>query len=170
MSDKWFISDLHLGHELMIKVGRPFANIAEMNEALLTNWNRLVKQGDVVYVLGDISVGVGPDKIKTIRQFFHKANGSKVWILGNHDPAQPPMDAVNAVHGAFSIGNQRWILTHIPVHPDCLGDRFEANIHGHLHSGLINDPRYINVSVERIGYKPIHIDEVRELVRQGRSL
>jgi calcineurin-like phosphoesterase family protein len=48
-------------------------------------------------------------------------------------------------------------MTHIPVHPSQF-PRFRANIHGHLHHKVIADPRYINVSVERTGLRPVLID------------
>lgn len=51
----YFTSDLHLGHENVIKLcNRPFDSIEEMDEALIRNWNRKVTNGDTVYVLGDL--------------------------------------------------------------------------------------------------------------------
>ena len=51
------------------------------------------------------------------------------------------------------------MLTHIPIHPGQL-NRFDANIHGHIHDRKIDDKRYVNVSVEQINYTPISLDEV----------
>lgn len=53
----YFTSDLHLGHENVIKLcNRPFDSIEEMDEALIRNWNRKVTNGDTVYVLGDLNL------------------------------------------------------------------------------------------------------------------
>ena len=52
----WFTSDLHFNHLNILKYepkSRPFENVAEMNEALIKNWNDRVKPEDTVFVLGD---------------------------------------------------------------------------------------------------------------------
>ncbi len=50
----FYISDLHIGHANAIRFDkRPFADIDEMNRAIIDNWNSRVKAEDTVYVLGD---------------------------------------------------------------------------------------------------------------------
>jgi hypothetical protein len=56
MKTIWFTSDLHLGHENVIRyAGRPFKDAAQMDEAIITNWRDRVKPGDDIYVVGDFS-------------------------------------------------------------------------------------------------------------------
>ena len=51
----FFTSDLHFGHERVIKFdNRPFKSVEEMNEELIKRWNNKVDRGDLVYVLGDM--------------------------------------------------------------------------------------------------------------------
>ena len=50
----YYIGDMHLGHENVIKYdNRPFATIEEMDATLIDNWNRVVTEEDHVYILGD---------------------------------------------------------------------------------------------------------------------
>lgn len=55
MSKVFFTSDLHFGHENVIKFdNRPFRSVEEMDAELISRWNNKVKKGDLVYVLGDL--------------------------------------------------------------------------------------------------------------------
>jgi calcineurin-like phosphoesterase family protein len=163
----WLISDTHIGHENIIKYcNRPFANAAEMDEYILTMWNETVDDQDVVYHLGDVYFR-DPSKL-------YQLKGRKRLLLGNHDDGKDPH-----LHKVFQkIGIWRkfpeygLLLSHLPIHQDQLGGEYFSptkermiralthNVHGHIHDRNIKDPRYINVSVEQIGYKPIDIEEV----------
>ena len=58
-SDKiFFTADTHWGHRNIIRYcQRPFADVEEMNEALITNWNSTVGKDDIVFHLGDFAMG-----------------------------------------------------------------------------------------------------------------
>lgn len=49
----WFSSDLHLNHEAVIKFGRKFENIIEMNDSILHEINKVVRKNDLLVLLGD---------------------------------------------------------------------------------------------------------------------
>ena len=51
-----------------------------MNEALVEMWNRDVKEGDLVYFLGDFAM-----KFTYVEEFLPRLNGDKVFVCGNHD-------------------------------------------------------------------------------------
>ena len=66
MSNIWLISDTHFGHENILnfidsrtglKVRPGFANVDEMDECMVENWNSVVKKGDKVWHLGDVMFG-----------------------------------------------------------------------------------------------------------------
>ena len=51
----YFTADTHFGHENVIRFcGRPYTTAAEMDEALIENWNSRVKGNDTVFILGDL--------------------------------------------------------------------------------------------------------------------
>lgn len=82
----FYIADTHINHANCLRFdNRPFSTVEEMNEALITNWNSVVTNNDVVYILGDWIWGKVNEQYLQIAASF---NGNKVLIVGNHDPKQ----------------------------------------------------------------------------------
>ena len=156
MAKVFMISDLHLGHENVLKFGdRSFESIEHMNEAAVVAWNSVVTKRDKVFVLGDIAWSDAALK------FYGQMYGNKVLIMGNHDnkfPLRTLSKYFSSIHGALRY--KECILTHIPIHPSEFF-RWRYNIHGHLHGNKINDPRYINVNVDtRRSLFPVEFDRL----------
>lgn len=158
----FLFSDLHLDHENIIKYcGRPFADISDMNDVLVRNWNYTVREDDQIYFLGDLVFGKGARKPEF---WLPKLNGVKTFITGSHDP--------NSVkckdHVVLSHKGHEFLLVH---DPDDLPIKWEGwIIHGHKHNNnlrkypFINgERRTINVSAEVLNYKPICIDDILAL-------
>ena len=54
----FFTSDTHFNHTNIIRFcSRPFKDVAHMNETIISNWNRVVGSGDIVFHLGDFCLG-----------------------------------------------------------------------------------------------------------------
>lgn len=171
MSNSFIISDTHFLHKnswekFKNSKGtslRPFTSTEEMDETMVENWNKVVRPGDHVYHLGDVAIS------KKGLQFISRLNGKKRLIAGNHD--------IFANEDYFKAGFQKiagvrvfvdqFILSHIPLHPECVSERFKYNVHGHLHQNHLNDPKYLCVSVEQINYTPISFDEVKERLKKN---
>lgn len=151
MSKVWAAADLHLGHVNMAK-SRGFSTVEEHDEHIIKCWNSVVSKRDTVYLLGDITMETSLHYHKLSR-----LNGLIRGVGGNHDM---PKDCTKLLNYISSISGmikyKGWVLTHCPVHPSQLY-RFRGNIHGHVHSDTIKDPRYINVSMEAINYTPVLI-------------
>jgi len=165
MSRTWVISDTHFGHkgvtQFLRKDGsklRPWDHPDEMDEALVANWNSVVEPRDRVYHLGDVAIN------RRALPILNRLNGRKVLVKGNHDIFKLSdyvkyFDDIRAyVVGKFGP-DKMYVMSHVPVHESQLY-RFNINIHGHLHSDTLDDPRYINVSVEQINYTPIELTEL----------
>ena len=79
----WWTADLHLGHKAIIKMqNRPFADVEEMNETIIANYNARVGKNDKVYILGDITHHLTEEEA---RKIIKRLNGVKHLIIGNHD-------------------------------------------------------------------------------------
>lgn len=155
------VADLHFGDEGVCTRYRrsdgpplrPFPCAAEMDAEIVRRWNQSVTERDLVYVLGDVGRGANVRSVRLLA-------GRKRLIAGNGDDV-----ARIAALGLFeSIAVAKWLpgylLTHIPVHPSQLG-RGLVNVHGHLHSRTVCDPRYICVSVEQTNFRPIELDALK---------
>jgi calcineurin-like phosphoesterase family protein len=78
----FYIADTHFFHENIIMFDdRPFKDVQEMNEALVSNWNSAVSKEDVVYILGDYTWRFHDEAIALLKTL----NGRKRITLGNHD-------------------------------------------------------------------------------------
>lgn len=157
-SNVFFIGDTHFGHKKILQFeqnGRQhlFKTIEEHDEALVDNWNKVVRSRDTVYHLGDAAFD----------NHYHlgRLKGYKKIILGNHDNDNSLKEYFERFFGALSY--KGWILTHIPVHPKQLEYKFTHNIHGHLHTNTIGDPKYINVSADVINFTPIALEDLKKL-------
>jgi calcineurin-like phosphoesterase family protein len=162
LGNRFYIADLHFKHRRMVKKDevtgeslRPWDTLEEMDEALIANWNATVNPKDKVYVLGDFCLN------RSALATAGRLNGDKTLVGGNHDTMriQEYLEHFKEVKGCVDLSKERWILTHIPVHTGQL-ERWKANIHGHLHTHTVDDPRYLCVSVEQTDYRPLSHEEV----------
>lgn len=186
--NRFVISDHHLGHtnsweKFKREDGsplRPFTSTEEMNETMIELHNAKVKDQDTVYFLGDVVIN------KKYLELVKRMNGRKILIRGNHDifkDEEYREVGFQQIHGV-RVFVDKFILSHIPLHPDCVSERFRVNVHGHLHANEIKmpwgvnanrneiiyadfpDPRYLCVCVEQTNFTPLHFDEVEERIQQ----
>jgi calcineurin-like phosphoesterase family protein len=163
------ISDTHFGQATAITKWRrpdgdpvrPFASVEEMDEVMVQRWNAVVRHGDTVYHLGDVAMS--RPQLKVLRRL----NGRKILIRGNHDMCKLRTYAeyFSDVRAMKIYPEHGLVLTHIPIHPQSLTERWRLNIHGHLHLNKVldadgsPDPRYRCVSVEQVDYTPLPMEQ-----------
>lgn len=175
-NEVWFVGDLHLGHKNIItfkdnggKLIRPFESIEAHDEALIDNFNALVKDEDRVYFFGDLVMK--RSQLPTLARF----KGRKKLLKGNHDilglkDYMPYFEDISAYR---IYPDLNLICSHIPVHPGQLMHRFKCNVHGHLHANKVRfplgkdkesdefDPRYINICPEHTDFKPVNLEDIK---------
>ena len=72
---RYLIADTHFGHSNIIEYeNRPFSSIQEMDEYLIKLWNSIVKNDDLVYVLGDFTLSRRMNAIKDLTRQIHICN------------------------------------------------------------------------------------------------
>jgi calcineurin-like phosphoesterase family protein len=176
MTQTFFASDHHFGHTnswltFKKKNGeplRPFSSNEEMDETMVSKWNKLVGQNDRVYCLGDFVINR-----KTV-DIGSRLNGKKTLVMGNHDIFKNNDYLERAgFHDLVSYrvySDIKMICSHIPIHESCMGYGYQKNLHGHLHANVINDPRYQNVSVEQTDFSLLTYDHVKERFQENYDL
>lgn len=188
----YFTSDTHFGHKNVIGYcSRPWKTVEEMDEALIENWNSVVKPHDCVYHLGDFAFAKRP----RIKEIVAQLNGHKVLILGNHDlnrkedfwreagfevvhklgygkslPYQLSIDYVKGSRVPFYMCH--YPLKHamgdydkrdylVPHAPED-DERNKPLVHGHVHEQWRLRPNMVNVGVDVWNYKPVSLSKVIE--------
>ena len=158
----WFTADTHFGHANILKhepQTRPFSSIEEHDAVVIERWNALVKPRDTVWHLGDVSFS------KQGLASVAKLNGIKKLVLGNHDHLATAsyLQFFNKVYGIVGF-KEDTVLSHAPLHLSQLEFRWQVNLHGHTHSIELEDPRYINVGIDKWNLAPVSWEEVRQQV------
>ena len=159
----YYAADTHFSYEPLVE-RRGFGSAAQMNEALIENWNNTVGDADTVYLIGDIGYNAGfvPCEI------LERLKGKKHLIRGNHDTCY---EDAQLLYRYFESVTDFWELddgdTHILLcHYPLLYNKLGYMIHGHLHNSsqfydtLQDLPRMLNAGVDLNGMKPVTLGEL----------
>ncbi len=169
----YFTADTHFGHSNILRYDkRPFADVNEMNEALITNWNRAVNPTDSVYHLGDVSM-LRPERT---REILDRLNGRIYLIRGNHDRAaehklcRDRFEWIKDYHFLKLDGGVMIALMHYAMR---IWDRHHHgawHLYGHSH-GRLNLPQDVlalDVGVDSWEFMPVALQTIKtRMVERG---
>ncbi|AIQ47879.1 phosphoesterase [Paenibacillus sp. FSL R7-0273] len=163
MPGVFFTSDHHFGHKLIIDFeSRPFANVQDMDQAMIESWNAVVGAGDTVFHLGDFSF-LG---LEATRDIISRLQGYKILILGNHDRGRGRSWWLEAGFDEVSeyplIYKDFFFLSHEPMYMN--KHMPYVNVHGHIHGQKYEGKHHYNICVEHTGYKPLSFEAIRDAV------
>lgn len=175
MGKTFFVSDTHWHHQNIIKYShRPFVSVEEMNESLVDNWNKIVKKGDDVYHLGDVSFG----NYEKTAAILKRLNGNIHIIWGNHDKtlqanipaliADTPVKTVQH-YREIKINGQMIVLFHFGQRVWNRAHHGAIHLYGHSHGSLPPHGKSVDVGVDckeiTPDYRPIEVTEVLEYMK-----
>lgn len=180
----FFTSDTHFWHTNIIKYcNRPFKTVEEMNDELISRWNKVIEKDDIVFHLGDFSFG-GPNKTKAIKE---QLNGKIILVKGNHDykSTLQYFDHVSDQQ-LIMIGDDIIYLNHYPF--STFAGTYRNNVYqlfGHVHTckhsdniedkeveEILNEdearlqyllPRQYDVGVDNNDYTPVTWKQIKEI-------
>ena len=180
MGDIWFTSDTHFGHqpEFLWK-HRGFSSVEEMDEAIIENWNKVIKSTDIVYHLGDTMLN---DNMHGL-ECFKRLNGQIFLIYGNHDSDARKNLLFTELSGKMLGGWYAWVIKYGKLsiymsHYPTITSNFDQKhfsqhviaVHGHTHQRTnwldMKNPFLYHVGLDSHNNTPVHIDEVVADIRQ----
>ena len=162
MSNIWFTSDTHFDHANIIKYcNRPFSHKDEMNETMVQNWNSVVGHNDTIYHIGDFSFSKDPGK------FFHRLNGKKILIKGNHDKQITTRLFLGLVYDYYElkIDGKFIVLCHYAFKVFNKSHHGALNLFGHSHGTLSENTQQIDVGVDRWNFTPVNLEQIEERMK-----
>jgi 3-oxoacid CoA-transferase subunit A len=164
-----YTADLHLGHDNIIKFcNRPFADVDEMNRAIINNWNARVRDIDHVYIVGDLAYR----SACSVASYLEQMRGFKHLVIGNHERSwikqidlKRHFESVSEIKEIKDNG-QRVVLCHYPL--ITWPGRDSYMVYGHIHNNrkgeywpqLRNMTRALNAGVEINGFQPVTLREL----------
>lgn len=152
----WVITDTHFGHRAIQEYeNRP----SNCDELIINNWNKYITDDDLVIHLGDFAL-TGSIEMKKLTC---ELKGRKVIVRGNHDKSIAWFMSNRfdfACNGfAWRYSNHNILFTH--MRRENLETDYTLNVHGHEHTSTTEiEPRRFCLSIERMNYKPILLDDL----------
>lgn len=169
----YFTSDSHFCHTNIIGYcNRPFLSADKMDQYMIQAWNETVRPGDLVYHLGDFMItGYSRKHVDKVDTLLKKLNGNKILIRGNHDaPAVLEAKGWSKVYNIthVNIHDHRFILCHYAMRTWQFKAHGSIHLYGHSHGNLppIEGDRSMDVGVDAVGYKPISVERIIELMKK----
>lgn len=172
----WISSDFHYGHYNIVfgksewtdkSRCRPFQTVDEMNYILIESINNTVKENDILYCLGDWSLG-GKHNVEIFRKQLHVKEINL--ITGNHNAYIKKNISYyehffNILPDIFNINiNKQFIvMCHFPIASWERLSQGSLMLHGHLHSqpGFTLGPgRMMDVGIDGSeNFRPYNLHE-----------
>jgi calcineurin-like phosphoesterase family protein len=193
---RWFTSDLHFGHENIIKFcDRPFTDLHHMHTTIVNNINNLVGQDDELWILGDLAMGLLTNTLPITKRIIGKVH----LVAGNHDRVHPysgvsksenmiptymelaNLESLCRTNATLVLSNGLEVaVSHFPYlieekrsHKEDkfakwrLKDEGDWILHGHTHGTWRMKERQIDVGIDAWGGEPVSEDTIVKLIEAG---
>ena len=146
-----------------------------MNETIINNWNSVVRDGDVVFFLGDFSFG----NASQVKDILFRLKGKIKIVYGNHDqslkqfikgisnyPELAKRIEILGNYAEINICDQDITLCHYAMKVWKNSSRLSYSLFGHSHGNLPDDSHSLSmdVGVDCWHYYPISFEQVKSFM------
>lgn len=155
----WITSDWHLYHDAIVEAcNRP----PDYQAQILKHAKTLIAQQDTTINLGDVIFYNYPK----LHEFTSQIKGKQVLVMGNHDrKSRGWYERQGFAYAADMLVLDDIVFSHKPLEIFPSGVNF--NVHGHYHvlerekyPKWWSDKSHYLISLERLKYKPVKLDEI----------
>jgi len=144
------------------QTGHQVPDVAAHDEALIENWNRVVKPGDTVWHLGDFGFG----KYEAMLKIFKRLNGNKHFVCGNHDQVGYELPwATKHDMKELRIQGTIYQLCHFPMRSWNKSYHGARSLFGHVHGTLSPHCWSCDVGTDCWDFTPVSFDQLEELFK-----
>jgi calcineurin-like phosphoesterase family protein len=148
-------SDLHIDHFSAAKA-RGFETLKDFQDVVIDGWEKKVTSRTTIILVGDVAL------YRPGLSLIKKLPGKKILVPGNHDlerdnDMRDVLEVYDRVEGLWKHKRGIW-FSHAPMHPSQLRGR--RQIHGHSHTEIIQDERYINVCWDLLKEGPVDFEMI----------
>ncbi len=179
----FFTADLHIGHRNILRLcNRPFDNIEQHDETIVTNHNSIVSKNDIVYVLGDFSYRCSDVYAVEV---LRRLNGKHIILWGNHDKCLRSALKKNMVNDLLNNGNLEFIgssdhtqstsleinvngqiivLSHYAMRSWHHAFRDSWHLYGHSHGRLPSLYKSMDVGVDTNNFYPYDFNWIKKVM------
>jgi calcineurin-like phosphoesterase family protein len=174
MSRTWVTADQHFGHARIIELcNRPFKDVHHMDEELTRRWNECVQPNDVVYVVGDFTLG------RRAEWYAARLNGYISFLPGSHDKWM--LEAISRhegdfwklfgflghIHDKLRVDGHKVVLCHYAMRSWPGSFHGSVLLYGHSHGRMPQYGRSMDIGVDTNDFYPYDLEAtVRYLLSQ----
>lgn len=168
----WFTADLHLNHaNIMHYCNRPFKNVEEMDNTITKNFVELLRKGDMLYILGDLSFkkSYAEEFLRTIRKIGVEIH----FIIGNHDKDGGTIKTIKQYCKSvqeikeIKIDGTRITLCHYPMRSWNGSFHGAWHLYGHVHGRWKLKEKTYDVGVDCNNFKPVSYTWLKKMIKYG---
>lgn len=160
----YFTADEHYFHRNIIRFcGRPFSSVKEMNEEMIENHNRVVKDSsdNITIHAGDFSFG----STEQTKNIIKKLNGIHIFLHGSHDKWGAMRKRKQIWEKRIGKGKQMVVVCHYAMKTWHCSHWNSWHLFGHSHGGLNHEGKTMDVGVDTNNFKPYSFEEIKNIMK-----